>query len=68
MGDIDAPCNAGSELTDLSAELLLVFHRLFIFLQQAQLVDVSQGRGVGGPFHKGAQVVITGPHCKGGGS
>lgn len=68
MASKDLPCNASSTLTDLSARLLLVLHRLLILLvQQAQLVDVfSHGRGIGGPCHKGAQAVITGPHSKGG--
>ena len=59
------PC---SKLTDLSARLLLVLHRLLILLvQQAQLVDVfSHGRGIGRPCHKGAQAVITGPYSNGG--
>ncbi len=53
-------------MTDLSARLLLVLDRLLIFLfHQAQPVDVlSQGRGVGGPRHNGAQAVITGPHAQ----
>ena len=56
VGEKQSPCKAGSELTDLSARLLLVCYRLLIFLvQQAHLADVfSQGTGMGRPRHRGA--------------